>query len=117
MQDQIHRQNMDPSLIRCEVWNPYRFPIIFRLRETMLQYLIQNGRLTQPRIIELGPNQRIILTHQYWDLECNGIKDNAQIFLPMNLGNDIGKNRKWLPGPAEPGYLEIKKRIQIVNNG
>lgn len=115
--DNIHSQNMDPSLIRTEVWNPYKYPIILRLQLAMLDYLRLNGRQTHIREVLIKPNHSVILTHQYWDVECNGIKDNSQIFLPQNLGRDIGKGIRWLPGPTEAGHEQIKKIIQTVNNG
>jgi len=113
--DTIHTKNMDPSLIRCEVWNPYSVALHFKIREDMIGYLHNNGRQILKREFTLSPGKAILLSHQYWLIEsATGVK---QPFLPLNLGKDIGKGIRWEPGPKDNGYLDWLKIKKTVNNG
>lgn len=113
--DPIHRLNMDTKLIAREVWNPYKFPIQFRIDETMIDYLAKNGRQTKVKAFTLEPGKSIVVSHEYWHVECNGV---TNLFLPQNLAEENwNKGIRWLPGPHEAGYEEIKKVIRTVNNG
>lgn len=114
MRDTIHQKNMDPSLIRCEVWNPYSCLLKFTLRTDMIEYLKGNGRDTSLQAFVLHPGKAIVLTHQYWIVVSQSGVTNP--FLPLNLGNDIGKGIRWEPGPKDNGYLYWIKLKKTVDN-
>lgn len=111
----VNNRNMDPSLIRCEVWNPYKHILIFSLQSQHIEYLRNNNRQTNMLTFSLKPGAAVVLSHQYWNVEVfpSGIK---QPFLPMNLGRDIGKNIRWTPGPKDENYLNWQKILNTVNN-
>lgn len=111
----VQNKNMDPSLMKVEVWNPYKVDLHFEMRIASMEYLKRNGRQTHLTKFTLKPGQMKILSHQYWDVSTRGGLKNADIFLPMNLGRDIGHGIKWMPTARDKDFDRWEKILTTVN--